>query len=111
MMLINICFCIMTFFNNTTPDQADIIIAGKAENLALGACVISKATGIGYFVEGLREWDEKTLGKYVKVSGKLKVERIVERQHEPGRVLYQRISSPVMRTIQRPKWKLLKSGI
>lgn len=82
-----------------------LVITGYAENRKAGAIVVSIPDSVGYFVGGLSHWDEKILGKKVKVTGTLLVQRFDPLK--PGEEEKQMIVGTV-RTLLKPKWELVK---
>jgi hypothetical protein len=81
-----------------------ITIIGNAENEKAGAAVISKDDGKRYHVDGLASWDEKIVGKPVKVTGKLLVENY--EPPKPDEEERQQIIG-IKRIILEPAWELI----
>ncbi|MBO9566198.1 MAG: hypothetical protein J7621_25720 [Niastella sp.] len=94
-----------------TPQQAaqdkkkKMIVVGYAQNRKGGAYVVSIPDSIGYFVGDLSHWDEKILGKKVKVTGTLLVQHF--EPLKPGEEERQMIVGTV-RTLRKAKWELVK---
>jgi hypothetical protein len=95
------------------PDQSDlnvstsakvITITGNAENAKAGAIVISRDDGKMYYVDGLAFWDQKMVGKPVKVTGKLLVENL--EPPKPDEEERQQITG-IKRTILKPTWEFI----
>lgn len=105
MVIIKICLYFLTLFSCIETSKDDIVVIGNAENAKAGAIVIAKDDKKIYYIEGLSYWDNKTVGKLVKVSGKLLIEKTEPRKE--GEEIKQQIVG-VKRTIQKPKWELVK---
>jgi hypothetical protein len=94
-----------------TPQQSaqdkkkKMVVIGYAENLKGGATVRSITDSLRYFVGDLSHWDEKVLGKKVKVTGTLLVQRF--EPLKPGEEERQMIVGTV-RTLLKPTWELVK---
>lgn len=105
MILLKVCFYLITVFScSNNVDKGNITVIGKAENAKAGATVISKADKKIYYVDGLHYWDEKVIGKIVKVTGKLLMEK--EGEQKPGDEVKQQITG-TKRMILKPKWELV----
>jgi len=95
----------MTLVSYSCFDNKDIVIVGTAQNEKAGAVVISRDDEKMYYLDGLVSWDERSIGKLVKVTG-----RLVEEKKEPPSnedPIKQQIIG-IKRIIQKPKWEFIK---
>jgi hypothetical protein len=82
-----------------------ITVIGIAEDDKASATVVNKE-GQYYVLKGIYRWDEKFIGKLVKVTGKLFIAKyIVDTLRHP---LYWQEKKSDTYFLQNPKWKLLK---
>ncbi len=93
----------MTLLGCGNTHEKDITVIGKAENAKEGALVITKDDKV-YFIDSLAFWDEKTLYKTVKVSGRLFVEH--HKAAKKGEPVAQRLEG-TRYIIQKPKWEVV----
>ena len=87
--------------------QHKIVVIGKIANYKAGASVVSNKNGHYYVLEGLNYWDEKMIGKTIKVWGTFKLEKETKFVVEPGYPIPQHFFGN-KRVILNAKWKLLK---
>jgi acylphosphatase len=80
-------------------------VTGYAENRKGGGVVLSVIDSASYFVEGIDSWDEKMVGKKIKVTGTLHIQHFDPLK--PGEEERQMIVGTV-RTLLKPKWELVK---
>ncbi len=105
MQLIKICFYFLAMFNSNCSSSENLTIIGTAENAKAGATVINNKDHLRYYVGDLSHWDEKIIGKIVRVSGKLKVEN-TKPQDDTEELKQQLVG--IKRTITDPHWTLVK---
>jgi len=116
MIILKIYFSLMPLIANPSDtSKNDVVIIGETFNQKDGAWVDSKRNGF-FFIEGIDSWDEKIVGKKVKVWGKLLTVKIT---HEPqGKSPAPGIPPPPPRqeiqgvdsikSILKAKWELVK---
>jgi hypothetical protein len=90
-----------------TSAQRKIVIIGKVANYKSGVSVVCEKTGKYYVFKKFEYWDEKMVGKKIKVWGQLKLERPQKTKYESGYPIPQNFSG-IRRLIVHPKWKLLE---
>jgi hypothetical protein len=105
MLILKISFYLITLLSYGTADKKDIIIIGKAENAKAGAMVVSKSDNKGYYIAGIASWDERIVGKTIKVQGKLFIEEF--KKQPEGEPITQHMVG-IKRTLLRPKWDLVR---
>ncbi len=101
--LLNLFFLLMLF---QTYAQRKIMVIGKIANYKSGVSVISDKTGKYYVIKKFEYWDEKMVGKRIKVWGKLKLEKPPTIPHKPRTPIPQQFYG-TRRIILNAKWKLL----
>lgn len=102
--LINI-LPITTLFFFTSCFSGRITVIGIAEDDKASATVVNKE-GQHYVLKGIYRWDEKLIGKLVKVTGRLFIAKyMVDTLHPP---LYWQEKKSDTYFLQNPKWKLVK---
>ena len=113
MIVLKLYFGLMPLLLNfTDTSKNNIVVIGEAYNEKNGAWILSKGDKKNYFLDGIESWDEKIVGKKVKVWGRLLVEELKEEPRTPiapglpPPPAYQRIEGTEMRTILKAKWKL-----
>jgi hypothetical protein len=105
MSILQLYFLVITFLGGKNLPEKEIVVIGNAENAKAGAVVVSVQDKKMYYVGGLSSWEEGVVGKKVKVTGKLKVEKFDP--PKPGEEEKQRIVGEV-RTLLKVKWELVK---
>lgn len=105
MPILHLCFLVITLSGGGNLSKKDTVVIGSAENAKAGAVVLSAEDKRMYYVGGLSSWEEGMVGKKVKVTGKLKVEKFDP--PKPGEEEKQRIVGEV-RTLLKAKWELVK---
>ena len=95
----------MTLLSCGNVNKDDIEVIGQAQNTKAGATVVSREDKKIYYVDGLDSWNDKIIGKIVKVSGKL----LVEKKNPPRQEeeIKQQIVG-IKRIILKPKWELVR---
>jgi hypothetical protein len=83
-------------------NKDEITVIGKAENAKAGASIISRDDKKLYYIDGIDFWDEKTVGKMIRVSGKLRTEKTEEQNSEED--IKQQIVG-IKRIIEKPHWE------
>ena len=86
--------------------QKKIIIIGKVANFKEGASVISNKDGHYYILKDVYYWDEKMVGKTIKVWGIFKLEKETKMIIKPGLPIPQHFFGN-KRLILNAKWKLI----
>lgn len=89
-----------------TSAQRKIVIIGKIVNSKSGVSVISDKTGKYYVFKKFEYWDEKMVGKRIKVWGIFKLEKETKLIIEPGLPIPQHYFGN-KRLILNAKWKLI----
>ncbi len=105
MSILHLCFLVMTLLGGRELPEKDMVVIGFAENAKAGAVVLSAQDKKMYYVGGVSSWEEGMVGKKVKVTGRLKVEKFDA--PKPGEEEKQRIVGEV-RTLVKAKWELVK---
>ena len=95
----------MTLLSCESVIKDDIVVIGPAQNAKAGATVVSSEDKKNYYVDGLDSWNDKIIGKAVKVSGKLLVEK-KEPSSQVEEVRQQIVG--IKRVILKPKWELVQ---
>lgn len=100
--------------NGNDTSKNNVVIVGKAYNEKDGAWVLSKDNK-NYFLNGLESWDEKNVGKKIKVWGRLLIEESKEKNREifptpgiPPTPIPQKREDTFKRIILKVKWKLIR---
>lgn len=105
MSIFNFYFLVMTLLGYGNVNEKDIVVIGHTANAKQGAIVISEKDKKGYYLEGMHYWEERLIGKKVKVTGKLLVEKFDP--PKPGEPEKQQMVGE-KRTILKPKWELVR---
>lgn len=105
MSILPLYFVVMTLLSGGNFPEKDMVVIGYAENAKAGAVVLSAQDKKMYYVGGISSWEEGVVGKNVKVTGKLKIEKFDP--PKPGEEEKQRIVGEV-RTLLKAKWELVK---
>ena len=95
----------MTLLSHGSDFNNRIAIIGKAKNVKAAALIISNNDRKEYELDGIVSWDEKILGKTIKVSGKLFI-KTTEAQ-KPGEPIRQQ-KLGITRIILHPKWEFIR---
>jgi hypothetical protein len=104
MTILKLFFSFMTLLSCENMNDKAIIVTGKAEDLKDVAIVISNKDQKIYYVDGLFFWNEKFIGKTVKVTGKLKIEN--KEAPKKGEDIPQQVTG-IKRIIINPKCELI----
>lgn len=103
MLSINLSILLVTIL--CCQDTDKIKVTGVAIDCKAGAAVISVVDSSLYYLDGIDYWDENTIGRKIRVEGKLLLKNFPP--HESGLVV-QSIVGDSVRFILEPKWKVVK---
>ena len=97
-------------FNKCSNNSKELktTVVGKALVVKNNAFVLTDDS-LKYFLDGIYDWDEKYLGKRVRVTGKLVIEKYQFRKSEDSIVTaipQQRLGT--WRILKKPKWTLVE---
>lgn len=98
-------FCFFGLIAYNSAGQKTITIIGLADNAKAGAVVVSGKDSAVYYLEGIHSWKQKVVGKKVKVTGQLIIEKM--QPQKKGELPRQQVMGD-KRIILNPKWKLIK---
>ncbi|MES2849303.1 MAG: hypothetical protein V4685_09610 [Bacteroidota bacterium] len=116
MLILKLYFFVMpVLVNFSDTSKNTFVVIGEAYNEKDGAWVLSKTGKENYFLEGIEQWDEKIVGKKVKVWGRLLIEKLEKAPSSvspapgvPPPPIPQQLIGLEKRTILKAKWKLIR---
>ena len=103
--MLRINFSILLVTMLCCQDTDKIQVTGVAIDCKAGAAVISVEDSSLYYLDGIDYWNENTIGKKIKVEGKLLLKNFPPYD---GGLVVQSIVGDSVRFILEPKWKLVK---
>lgn len=92
--------------NKKTTQDMKFTIQGKAENVKMGAIIITSKNEV-YYIDGLTEWNGVLLDKTLEVSGMLEIKKEITGDSNGTGLSRQKISGDQY-IISNASWKIVE---